>query len=250
MFRHSFLRRKKSKSGANSYFFLLAIIPSPRPPLPFSLPSFLEHSKNRVWRFAAFLFAAHLYIDIDRKRKQHAKYRHTSLFFSFLFSFSHLSPFSFSLFPSSSSSSCFFFFKQTQFDSGSNRLSRRNTPLSRVSIDKNHESWERGELESGRTAFFVSCHSCISNHCLDCHLVKILAQLSIDRGEDGDYEEDYFSRMEDRRWAMQRFKIFLIVSRLFWIIDSIWNIFPKFRKRNLELQHNNIIIIISRTFQK
>lgn len=110
MFRHSFLRRKKSKSGANSYFFLLAIIPSPRPPLPFSLPSFLEHSKNRVWRFAAFLFAAHLYIDIDRKRKQHAKYRHTSLFFSFLFSFSHLSPFSFSLFPSSSSSSsCFFF---------------------------------------------------------------------------------------------------------------------------------------------
>lgn len=118
-----YVRLEKSKPGANSYFSLLAIIPSPP---PFSLLPFLQHGKNRVRRFAAFLFAAHLHVDIDRKRKQHARYRRTLLFFSFLF-LPFFSVPSFLLFL------LFFFFKWTQFDSGSNRLSRRNTPLSRVS---------------------------------------------------------------------------------------------------------------------
>lgn len=116
-----YVRLEKSKPGANSYFSLLAIIPSPP---PFSLLPFLQHGKNRVRRFAAFLFAAHLYVDIDRKRKQHARYRRTLLFFSFPSFFLR------SLFPPVPPP---FFFKWTQFDSGSNRLSRRNTPLSRVS---------------------------------------------------------------------------------------------------------------------
>lgn len=142
----------RKKPGANSYFSLLAIIPSP--PHPLFSPFFLFFDAARI---ACGVSRPIIYIDIDRKRKQQAKYRHTSPHFSFFSSF-HLSLFLLLLPP------LFFSFKWTSFDSGSNRLSRRNTPLSRVStirttkVGKGGRSWnpvERHSLFLATRAFAI-----------------------------------------------------------------------------------------------